>query len=250
MTPPPPRPTLHRFEEIDSTSLHARREAVIGTPSPRVYVAARQTGGVGRFRRAWSSPEGGLWMTLSCPMAPAAADGLGLRVGLACCEAIEAALARAGRAHTVALKWPNDVMLGGRKVCGVLCEIVPTPAGGVALIGVGVNANFNVEALPEGLRARAGTLLDLAGAHTDLDALREDLTDRLLAALGERGVSAALVAAARARLFGVGEKATITVAGGARVEGALLGLTDDGRPTLRTAEGVWEAPAGSEILLG
>ncbi len=243
-------PLVH-LRETDSTSLLARREAQEGADLPRLYVADTQTGGVGRFGRAWSSPLGGLWLTLAWPL-PAvggALEGLGLRVGLACCDALDAAIAHAGAPRRTQLKWPNDVMLQGKKVGGALCEVIPIPGGMAALLGVGINANFPLADLPESLRGRAGTVLDLLGIGLDLAGLRHDLTARLIEALTVPRPPGATVALVRQRLSGVGQPATIT-AGGATTSGVLLGLSDDGRPRLGTDAGEWTAPAGAELLLG
>lgn len=243
-------PLIH-LPETDSTSLLARREAQAGVGLPRLYAADTQTGGVGRFGRAWSSPLGGLWLTLAwrLPEGGGVLEGLGLRVGLGCCDAIDAAIARAGAPGGVQLKWPNDVILHGKKICGALCEVLPTPGGRAALLGVGINANFPATALPEPLRGRAGTVLDLLGVRLDLPALRDDLAARLIGALTEPEPLGATVSRVRDRLFGAGQPATITT-GGAQTSGVLLGLTDDGRPRLRTGDGEWTAPAGAELLLG
>lgn len=251
MTAPPAQLRLFILGETDSTSLLARRDAQAGADLPRLYVADSQTGGVGRFGRAWSSPVGGLWMTLAWPLpgGDEGLEGLGLRVGLACCDTIDAAIARAGAPGRTRLKWPNDVILHGKKVCGALCEVIPTPRGRAALLGVGINANFPATDLPESLQGRAGTVIDLLGVGLDLAALRADLVARLIGALTEPELLAATAARVRERLFGVGEPATIA-AGGGQTTGVLLGLTDDGRPRLRTQSGEWAAPAGAELMMG
>lgn len=178
-------------------------------------------------------------------------DGLGLRVGLACCAAIDVVLALAGASLVTGLKWPNDVILGGRKVAGILCEVTPAAdAATVAMIGVGINANFRSADLPESLRTRAGTLRDIAGATIDLRTLLASLTPRLIDALTTPGLSAACVAAARDRLVGAGETATLSFGDGTTIRGVLLGLSDDGRPTLRTDAGDIVTPPGAELLFG
>ena len=85
---------IEQLDVVDSTSVHARRLIDAGAfgKAPRLFVALEQTGGVGRFGRAWASPLGGVWLTLGWPvteLAPAVLDGLGLRIGLALLHAVD-----------------------------------------------------------------------------------------------------------------------------------------------------------------
>ena len=87
-----------KLDTIDSTNRYARAEVESGRLSAdgaTVFVAARQTGGVGRFGRAWASPLGGLWYTLAWPVVGDVLDGLGLRVGVACVEFVRGLVAEA-----------------------------------------------------------------------------------------------------------------------------------------------------------
>lgn len=253
---------VERFAMLDSTNLHARRQvesgALVPDHGPVVYIAAEQSGGIGRLGRAWSSPCGGLWMTLACAVDPGRAGlpTLGLRIGAACLAAVLRVMrekSTAGRAGEgdVRLKWPNDVLIRGRKVLGVLCETVrpPVPAAGAGtwvLVGVGVNANFPAGALPAGLRRPPTTLLDELGREVDLESLREDLCGRLLPAVNDPGPAAAL-ALARERLFGRGEPVSLHMADGPAVRGTLVDLSEEGLPVVRTAAGDVVAPPGAEL---
>lgn len=236
---------------VDSTSRHARRLIEGGGfgDRPRVFVADEQTGGVGRFGRAWASPPGGLWMTLVWPLkgsgAPGVLDGLGLRVGLAMLRAVDRALGGSDRGAT--LKWPNDILINGRKVAGALCETVSQGQTVFILIGVGINANFHASILPESLRTNATTLEDVLGARTDLDALRTDLVERLAGALGSEGYDDATHEAISSRLHGVGAPAVVTMPDRTVIEGTLLGLKRDGRLRLATAQGEITLPSGAEL---
>ncbi len=257
-------PPVHveQFDTIDSTSLHARRMIEVGGGSlpgdrPRLIVARRQTAGRGRVGRPWTSPEGGLWCTLIWPMPAVSSgvvNGLGLRVGLACAMAVEHALAQtdtpAARvaASGVRLKWPNDVLIHGRKVLGVLTEVVRRERLAWIVIGVGINANFPRALLPPELHHSATTLHDeLGGVAVDLTGLRADLVARLLEAVGTPGLTGETLGAARQRLFDVGQT-VVTLVEGTLVPGTLLGLSDDGRPVLQTLDGPYSPPFGGELV--
>lgn len=253
---------VERFETLDSTNLHARRQVQCGAlrpeDAPVLYVATEQTGGVGRLGRAWSSPRGGLWMTLARPIDPAKAGlpTLGLRVGAACLASVLRFTGgpAAGGPRDVHLKWPNDVLIGGCKVLGALCETVRHPVAHPALgaawvlVGVGVNANFPAAALPAGLRRPPTTLLDELGREVDLQLLREDLCARLTAAISDPEPAHALTLA-RQRLYGRGGRISLHMPDGSAVSGTLETLNGDGLPVVRTIAGDVVAPPGAELRI-
>ena len=127
-----PQVELHR--RIESTSDRARDVVGCGEATPFVIVAERQSAGRGRRERRWlSDSPRGLWFTVAIESLEAMAPTASLRAGLASARGIEET---AGLGN-VQLRWPNDLMIEGRKVGGVLCEKV----GEVLLVGVGVNLN-------------------------------------------------------------------------------------------------------------
>jgi len=141
------------LDEVDSTNRYALDEARPGL----LVRARRQTSGRGRRGRSWFSPKGdNLYMTAT--LAPPR-DHLPIIAGIA----VRAAIARLIPCAAVALKWPNDIVVSGRKICGILCE---TRAG---LTAVGMGINVNQSEWPEGLAHRAVSLRQIAGRVFDLD---------------------------------------------------------------------------------
>ncbi len=246
---------IHRYESLDSTSLHARREFLAGRvgESPAVFVAGSQTGGVGRLGRRWWSPVGGLWLTLVQPLGGRAPSILGPLVGAGMCHAVEDALNAAGRGATVRFKWPNDLMLNDAKVGGVLIEAVRREAASAAvgtdgpgsarqgasaalLVGVGINANFPRSQLVAEIQGRATTLLEAEGP-VDLAVLESRVLSTLEAVIAavlssdgpeQRAVRGSLVECARARLWGVGQRVNFSRPTGEKVEALVLAMEDDG----------------------
>lgn len=159
---------LVRVGELGSTNDLARVMADAGLPEGTVVVARRQTQGRGRHGRTWASPPGGLWCSLVLRPARDAGWGrLSLAMAVATCEAVdEVAGIRS------AIRWPNDVVINGRKVAGILLEGAPN----ALVVGIGINANVPAEALPEAFRPGAASLHDLAGRTIDLDVLLESLS--------------------------------------------------------------------------
>ncbi len=166
-----PRVELH--ERIGSTNDRARELADSGAPEHTVVLADEQTSGRGRRGTRWHSPPGcGLWLS-TLAKAPPDVAVLPLCVGLAASEAIEAVTP----AVQVAIKWPNDLLVGERKVGGVLCEAV----GARVVIGIGINVGEPEGGFPDDLRGVATTLEAEGGTRPDRGDLASELVGRLRA---------------------------------------------------------------------
>lgn len=161
-------------EETGSTMNDARALAAEGAAEGTVVRADRQTAGRGRLGRTWVSPGGGLWFSVVLrPGIPAERWGL---LPLVFGGAVARALRERGVPAEV--KWPNDVLVEGRKVAGLLLEArfagAERPA---AIVGVGLNARVPAAELPDEVRGTATTLEDAVGE--DLDALFQDLLEAM-----------------------------------------------------------------------
>ena len=170
--------TILFLREVGSTNDLAKELASYGVVEGTVVVAETQTAGRGRLGREWVSPKGGLWFSviLKPKLKPAEAVGLVFVAGLAVAEAL-----RELYAVQVETKWPNDVLLKGRKVCGILSEMSTVDEKvNYVTVGVGVNANFDVEkAFPEELRANATSLENELGRKVKLEELFKALLEKL-----------------------------------------------------------------------
>jgi len=165
---------VHR--EVDSTQNVARRRVEAGIAPPLLITAASQTAGRGRFGRRWHATPGDALLFTAAWTTPAGgpAGGLVVAAAVAVAEAVEA-LSPGAR---VSLKWPNDVMIDGRKLAGILTERMPRPAGAgqATLIGVGVNVRLDRDRLPAELAALASevaALQDIAPPPQPLRLLAE-----------------------------------------------------------------------------
>jgi len=146
---------IYCFDSIDSTNNEAKRSALRGAPNGSLFVAEQQTGGKGRLGRSFSSP-GGVSLYFSILLRPEDAavnvGSLTLIAGLAVCEAI-----RGYTGLNAVIKWPNDVVIGSRKVCGILTEMsAEVERIEFLVVGIGVNVN-NTEFAKE-LEAKATSL--------------------------------------------------------------------------------------------
>ncbi len=161
------RPAQARFPEIlhfrilDSTNEELRRRIVQGTSRDGlVVIADQQTSGRGRRGRTWASPEGNLHLSLVRRMDEPhhLTTAMTLVAGQALAEALETVTG-----ERPGLKWPNDLLLAGRKVAGILVE----GHDGWQIIGVGVNLGIRTEELPPELHGTATTLRDHFGSAPD-----------------------------------------------------------------------------------
>ena len=128
------------LDEVDSTNAEARRRAEAGEVGPLWITARRQSAGRGRRGRKWESESGNLASTLLLltRKSPAEAAQLTFAASLAVADLLD----RYAPPALVTIKWPNDVLLDGRKTSGILIESGPAPSGGLWLaIGIGVNLN-------------------------------------------------------------------------------------------------------------
>jgi BirA family transcriptional regulator, biotin operon repressor / biotin---[acetyl-CoA-carboxylase] ligase len=168
-----------RFPEIDSTSDEARRQVKLGAGEGLVVVAERQTAGRGKPGSRWHSPPGNLYF--SVVLKPFRNPGELPSITLVGALAVRRFLAQAGCADAV-IKWPNDVLVHGRKISGILTERLPS---GHLIIGVGVNLN----ALPAEAGESATSLFALTGKKYDLTegltGLLAELEREYLAYLGK-----------------------------------------------------------------
>ena len=173
----PPFYHLIVHDVVGSTNDVARDLAGQGAADGTMVWAQRQTAGRGRLGRRFASPPGNLYVSvvLRPAVAPAAAPQLSFIAAVALAEAARAVLpARA----VVSVKWPNDVLVDGRKVAGILLEAATTPAGALDFVVVGIGVN--VTSHPPNT-AYGATDLAVAGAAVSVPGLLARLAEALLA---------------------------------------------------------------------
>ena len=136
---------IQYYEELASTNLKALELAKQGAAGGTVVVAVRQTAGRGRMRRKWESPEGkGLWFSMI--LRPTIAAEYCAQITLLAAVAAAQALQRLTDKN-FSIKWPNDIMLDGKKICGILAEMALAADGSIeyAVVGIGININMSSE---------------------------------------------------------------------------------------------------------
>ena len=151
---------LEYFDETDSTNIRARKLAEEGAPHGTLVVADSQRTGKGRRGRAWISPRGvGIWMSLVLrpPICPAGASMLTLVAGMAVVKGV-----RKSTGLKAMIKWPNDAILSGKKICGTLTEM-STEEDRIRYVITGIGINVNVSSFPEEIAEKATSLKEELG---------------------------------------------------------------------------------------
>lgn len=156
--------TVKVMKSVDSTNLEARRLAEAGVPHGTLVVAEEQTSGKGRRGRSWVSVPGqGVWMSfvLRPDIELENSSMLTLVAALAVEKGIKEAAGIDGR-----IKWPNDVLVNGKKVCGILTEL-SAQMDELNYIVVGIGINASIEQFPDEVKDKATSLLAETGVSTD-----------------------------------------------------------------------------------
>ena len=244
--------TLHWLEETDSTNRVAQELARAGAAEGTAVIAAGQTAGRGRLGRSFFSPPFQNLYT-SIVLRPKASAIETPATVLATAVAVADAVAdTVGAREPVEIKWPNDVLLAGLKISGILLELGAEGTRVAYLVlGIGVNLNVRRESFPEEFRARAGSLRSFLGAPVDRVAFTRRLYERLEATLdrcaadGLPGVLPDFEAWFRMR----GRRVRVAGVGTDVVEGIALGVDRHGALRLGLASGETRVVAGDVTLL-
>jgi len=143
---------LYYLDSVDSTNVYAK-SLINKVPEGTVVLANLQTEGKGRFGKNWYSPEGGIWM--STILKPANISLMSIAAGVAVCETFHI------NGIILGIKWPNDILLNGKKVAGILTEIVDD----TVILGIGINLNINK--FPDELDGSASSIFLETKKHLD-----------------------------------------------------------------------------------
>lgn len=238
---------IEAYDELDSTNAEARRRAEAGEAGPVWITAAVQTAGRGRRGRAWSTQRGNLAATLLMVTDRPAAEAaqLSFVAALAACDLADACLG-AGAAR---LKWPNDVLVHGRKAVGILVESGTRSDGRLWLaVGIGVNLKH----APQDVERPATAFADhMAGPPPQPGAALDVLApafERWRAAWATQGF-AAIAAGWTERAAGLGERCVARLPT-RTVEGVAEGLDADGALRLRLDGGGLERITAGDVFFG
>jgi BirA family transcriptional regulator, biotin operon repressor / biotin---[acetyl-CoA-carboxylase] ligase len=242
---------IRYFDEVDSTQRVAaelaRNDAAQGT----AVIAERQSAGRGRLGRVWHSPAGvNLYITVILrPHLPLAeVPRLSLVAGLAVAETFESIAPR-----LVALKWPNDIWLSGRKAGGIIAEAISDASGGLlsVLLGIGLNLNLASKDIPPELRDKATSVLIATGREVDrvrFAAKLFEVLDLRYRATEHEGFAA--VRPLYERYFALNGRRVTVIDGTTTTSGVVRGIDADGALLLETRLGSTRVLTGDVSVEG
>lgn len=240
------RTRFDRIEVVDETgSTNADLIARAAEPDldGSVLLTTDQTAGRGRHARVWSAPRGGqvaVSAAVAVGDATARLGWLSLIAGLSATAAIENVTG-----VRPVLKWPNDVLVGDRKVAGILSEYATIPDGaGIAVLGIGINTNMTDADLPVDT---ATSLREVTGSPVDVAALVLAYLDELAGWAWPPDVDA-LAAAYRARCDTLGRRVRLTLPGDVVVDGTAADIDTDGRIVVDGDDGRPVVAAAADVL--
>ena len=232
-------------DELESTNVRAKELAQLGGAHGQVVLARRQSSGRGRLQRQWESPRGGLWMSvvLRPNLSLADASKITLAASVAIVDAIEELYSL-----RIGIKWPNDLLVNGLKIAGILGEVVGEWNSVQTLIlGMGINVNFPRERLSPLLNAT--TLFEILKDDVDLNILAATILKHLekqVISLENKAFEELRVRWLE-RAVGLGEEVRI-LRGEQVIQGIFKGITIDGALLLETGKGEISFSAGEVQL--
>jgi len=217
---------VREYGEVSSTQEVAEKLALGGAREGTVVLAERQNSGRGRMERRWLSPKGGLY--LSIVLRPGRVEGVHLLTLVGALAAAEGTRKAAGVSPKI--RWPNDLVVGGRKLGGV---IATASTRGESLefvvVGIGVNGNFGTDELGD-LSSASATLMEMAHGRVDLNSLRSRILEEFAVRYEgwRRGEERKLIGLVRSLLSTSGKKVEFAHLRGTVKRGIAEKLEDDG----------------------
>lgn len=234
------------FSQVDSTNTKAKQLAEAGAVHGTLVIADFQTAGKGRRGRSWvSTPGTGIWMTLVLrpQIEPSHASMLTLVAALAVAAGIEKETG-----HKALIKWPNDIVVNGKKVCGILTEM-STEMDLIHYVAVGIGINANIDSFPEEI-SQTATSLRLETGH---DVCRSGVIAGVMDAFEEyyelfmlHGDFRLLKEMYESHLANLGREVMVLAPAGP-YQGTALGINLDGELLVQTADSLVHPVVSGEV---
>ena len=239
---------LHYFPAIDSTNFYARNLAEQGAMEGEVVIAESQTHGKGRLGRSWVSPaKRNLYLSviLRPKLSPPHAPQITLMCAVALAETIQSFIP-----FPPEIKWPNDILVGGKKVAGILTESACTADRVLfVVLGIGVNVNFPREEMPESIRETATSLMTLSGAPVDRTVLALQLIRSLDRCYGDlEGLGFPPMAERWSGFFRLQGKRVKVEMMDQVVQGKAIGIDGDGALLVQDDRGMQQRIVAGDVI--
>ncbi|UCB43156.1 MAG: biotin--[acetyl-CoA-carboxylase] ligase [Dehalococcoidales bacterium] len=233
------------FPSLTTTMDVARKEALVGAPEGTVVIASEQTAARGRLQRVWLTPQGNIALSVILYPHKEYLHSLIMVASLAVSRCIEVVTNL-----TPEIKWPNDILVGGKKVCGILIESdVRADRVNYAIMGIGINVNLNVSDFPE-IRSTATSLSQELGEKISRLSLVRQLLKEIESYYLASSTGDTVYEQWRKRLITLGKKVQATSAAGETTFTGIAESVDrDGSLWLRLEDGSLTRVIAGDVTL-
>lgn len=229
-----------KLDEVDSTNSYIKAH-LNGLSDGDVITARLQTAGRGRLGHEWIANEGMLPLSILLKDSPER-ENITARVGLAVCEALEALCGISAE-----IKWPNDIIIGSRKVCGILCESAAFGDCFNVIVGIGVNVSQGEEFFESAGLPNAASLLMLTGKAPEREELVEEIAERVKIRAAMRFEDC--LAEYKPRVINLGRQVRIISPKGEKTAEA-VDISESGFLVCKNEDGIFEVSAGEVSIRG
>ena len=240
---------LYVYHEVNSTNTVAKFLAMNNVENGSVVISEKQTQARGRSGKSWESPLGGIWLSiiLQPDVDYSKLPLITLATGVAVAKAIE----RTG-ITTAEIKWPNDIMLHGKKVCGILTEAV-TKVNTIEniVIGVGIDANIDITDFPEELQNGTTTIADELGRKEDENVLIRIFLEEFekISELFNHEGFEEILKEWRKRSYSIGKIVEVRTPFNKNYDGYVLGISREGALVVEKIDGTLEKVISGECII-
>ena len=240
---------LYVYHEVSSTNTVAKFLSKTGDENGSVVISEKQTGGRGRSGKTWESPLGGVW--LSIILTPDVDYTKIPLITLATGVAVAKTLERIG-IENPEIKWPNDIMINGKKVCGILTEAV-TNSNKIetVIIGVGIDANLTIEDFPEELQSETTTLENELGRKGDENLLIKLFLEEFekISELFNHDDYEKILKEWRKRSYSIGKIVEVRKPFNKHYDAYVLGISKEGALVVEKNDGTLEKVISGECII-
>jgi BirA family biotin operon repressor/biotin-[acetyl-CoA-carboxylase] ligase len=240
---------LYLFKEVMSTNTVAKFLSENDVSNGPVIIAEKQSGAKGRLGKSWESPLGGIWLSLV--VKPNVDHSKIPMITLATGVAVVKTLERIG-IENAEIKWPNDVMINDKKVCGILTEAI-TKFNSIesVIIGVGIDANFDVNVLSEELQEGTTTLdIELGHRVNENEIIRFFLEEfERIGILFEEGGFERILKEWRKYSYSIGKIVEVREPFSKSYDGYVLGISREGALVVEKIDGTLEKVISGECII-
>ncbi|MBE6501750.1 MAG: biotin--[acetyl-CoA-carboxylase] ligase [Methanobrevibacter thaueri] len=240
---------LYIYREVNSTNTIAKFLSQNGIGNGSVVIAEKQTAGRGRSGKTWESPLGGIW--LSIILTPNVDYSNIPLITLATGVAVAKTLERI-EVESCEIKWPNDIMINGKKVCGILTEAT-TSFNSIenVVVGVGIDANLNIEDFPEELKDKTTSLEIELGRKVDENLLIKLFLEEIeeIFELFNHGRHEEILKEWRKRSYTIGKIVEVKKPFNQPYDAYALGISKEGSLVVEKTDGTLEKVISGECII-